>query len=177
MKKELQYLAFGLLVSLYALIGDGGLIISWEIQLAFGLLLMAYGTQESLKNIEKKSALKYVLPAWGILLLVSITVYASQTQKLELHYSDLGEATNFEGIETCDEGAEMALADLEEGKLRYIFGGLGSRQALAESLKKLGVEVIKTQGVVGLPNNCYNDIMYKEIQRRFGQDVFNRENK
>jgi len=177
MKQELQYLGFGLIVSIYALIGDGGLIIPWEIQLVFGLLLMAYGTYIFLQRIDKKGTLKYIVPAWGLFLVTALIVFINQPQQGELRDSDLGAATNFEGIQTCEEGELKAMADLESGKLRYIFGGFGSRQPLAENLQKLGIEVIKTQGVVGLPNNCYNDIMYKEIQKRFGQDVFNRENK
>ena len=36
------------------------------------------------------------------------------------------------------------------------------------------IEVIRLQGIIALPNRCYNDIMYKEIQRKFGQDAFNK---
>ncbi len=80
-------------------------------------------------------------------------------------------------MQTCEEGENRATEDIKQGKLRYIFGGFGSRQPLAENLKEYGIEVIKIEGIIGLPNRCYNDIMYLELQKRFGQDVFNKASK
>jgi hypothetical protein len=89
--------------------------------------------------------------------------------------SDLSEPENYNGIKTCEDGQELALKDLEEGKIKYIFSGFGSRQELPENLKKnYGIEIIKVNGVLGIPNNCYNAIMYQEIQKKFGNDAFNK---
>ena len=37
-----------------------------------------------------------------------------------------------------------------------------------------GIEIITVQGILGKVNHCYNTKMYKEIQRKFGEDAFNR---
>jgi hypothetical protein len=177
MRNEFQYLGFGLIISLYSLMGGGGLIIPWEIQLIFGLSIMSYGTYLLLQNEERKKALKYVLPVWGIFALVGVLNLSSSSYKNTILDSDIESSPNFDGIQTCDEGREKARIDVENGELRYMFGGFGSRKPLAENLKKYGVEVIKLNGLVGMPNECYNQIMYKEIQKRFGADIFNRENK
>ena len=177
MRKEFQFIGLGLIISLYSIKGDGGLIIPWEIQLIFGLLIMSYGTYLLLQNEERKKALKYILPAWGIFIIVGLISISGGSDKTTILKSDIEPSINFEGIQTCDEGKEKARTDLENGELRYMFGGFGSRQPLAENLKKYGVEVIKLNGLVGVPNECYNQIMYEEIQKRFGEDIFNRENK
>jgi hypothetical protein len=89
--------------------------------------------------------------------------------------SDLTESENYKGIKTCEEGQELAQKELKEGKLKYIFSSYGSRQNLPKKLESLySIEIINTQGVLGIANSCYNDIMYKEIQRRFGKDAFNK---
>jgi len=89
--------------------------------------------------------------------------------------SDLTESENYNGIKTCEEGQELAKKEINEGKIKYIFSGFGSRQELPKNLEKLyGIEIIKVDGVLGIPNKCYNDLMYKEIQEKFGQDAFNK---
>lgn len=87
--------------------------------------------------------------------------------------SDLTESENYNGIKTCEEGKALAEKELKEGKIKYIFSGFGSRQELPKNLKKLyGIEIIKVKGVLGIPNDCYNDVMYKQIQQKFGNDAF-----
>ncbi|MCK4664134.1 MAG: hypothetical protein KAT68_14800 [Bacteroidales bacterium] len=172
MKKELIYLGLGLLFSLNLLSGSGHFL-SWKLHLAFGLLLMVYGSYLMINNHEKKKALKYVVPAWSIFLLVCLVSFSSNNKVNVIYESDLKEATNFEEIETCEEGRIKAEKDIKNGKLRYIFGSYGSRQPLARNLKKdYDIEIIEVDGVIGMPNECYNQVMYKEIQKRYGQDVF-----
>jgi hypothetical protein len=89
--------------------------------------------------------------------------------------SDLTEPENYKGIKTCNEGEELAKKEIKAGKIKYIFGGFGSRQELPINLQKLyGIEIIKVDGVLGIPNKCYNDLMYKKIQEKFGKDAFNK---
>ncbi len=89
--------------------------------------------------------------------------------------SDLGESENYNDINTCEEGQELAKKEINEGKIKYIFSSFGSRQQLPKNLeKRYGVEIVKVKGVLGIPNNCYNDLMYKEIQKKFGKDAFNK---
>ena len=89
--------------------------------------------------------------------------------------SDLTEVQNYNGITSCEDGKALAKKDLEEGKLKYIFSSYGSRQDLPKNLKKrYGIEIINVEGILGIPNNCYNDIMYKAIQNKFGNDAFNK---
>ena len=96
-------------------------------------------------------------------------------EKLSLEESDLERGTLYQDIRTCEEGEALAKKDLEAGNIRYIFGGFGSRQLLAENLHAMyGIEVIRLEGVLEKPNRCYNDLMYIEIQRKFGRDAFNK---
>ena len=89
--------------------------------------------------------------------------------------SDLTESENYNGIKTCEEGQKLAKKEINEGKVKYIFSGFGSRQELPKNLEKLyGIEIIKVDGALGIPNKCYNDLMYKVIQEKFGQDAFNK---
>jgi hypothetical protein len=93
-----------------------------------------------------------------------------------LRESDLTGSTNFENISTCEEGRSKAETDLKSGKLRCLFGSFGGRQPLAKNLKEnYDIEIIILDGVLGVPNECYNQVMYKEIQKKYGQDVFNKE--
>ena len=89
--------------------------------------------------------------------------------------SDLAEAQNHNDISSCEEGEALAKKDLEDGKIKYIFGSFGSRQDLPKNLERLyDIEIINVEGVLGIPNKCYNDIMYKAIQSKFGKDAFNK---
>lgn len=89
--------------------------------------------------------------------------------------SDLTEPENYKGIKTCEEGKELAKKEIKNGKIKYIFAGYGSRQELPKNLEMLyDIEIINVGGVLGLPNDCYNDVMYKEIQSKYGNDAFNR---
>jgi hypothetical protein len=89
--------------------------------------------------------------------------------------SDLAESENYNGIKTCEEGQKLAEKQINAGNIKYIFSEFGSRQELPKNLEKLyGIEIIKVSGVLGTPNKCYNDVMYKEIQERFGKDAFNK---
>jgi len=93
----------------------------------------------------------------------------------DIRDSDLTNSTNYNGIKSCEEGQELAKKELQEGKIKYIFGGFGSRQNLPKKLKELyEIEIITVEGVLGIPNKCYNDLMYAEIQKRFGKDAFNK---
>ena len=56
-----------------------------------------------------------------------------------------------------------------------------TKGSISEALKGLqkeegtnGIEIIKVDGVLGIPNKCYNDLMYKKIQEKFGKDAFNK---
>ncbi len=95
MRQEIKYLGFGLLISLYSLKGGGGLFIPWEIQLAFGLLMMTYGSYVLIQNSEKKNALKYIIPVWGIFLLFGLLTF-SNSRKIKILDSDLKEAISFQ---------------------------------------------------------------------------------
>jgi hypothetical protein len=89
--------------------------------------------------------------------------------------SDLTESEIYNGIKTCEEGQELAKKEINEGKIKYIFSGFGSKQEFPNNLEKLyGIEIIKVEGVLGIPNKCYNDLMYKAIQEKFGKDAFNK---
>ena len=89
--------------------------------------------------------------------------------------SDLTESVNYNGIKTCEEGENLALKELEEGKIKYIFSSYGSRQELPKKLNQLyGIEIINVEGVLGIPNKCYNDKMYEVIQSKFGKNAFNK---
>lgn len=88
---------------------------------------------------------------------------------------DLSESENYNGLATCEDAQILALKDIEEGQLKYIFGSYGSQQELPENLEKLyGIEIINIKGARGKVNGWYNDIMYKEIQRKFVNDAFNK---
>ena len=90
----------------------------------------------------------------------------NNSKKAQIEESDLTESNNYGGISSCDEGKELAEKELKEGKLKYIFGGFGSRQNLPKKLKELyDVEIVEVSGVLGIPNKCYNDVMYAEIQK------------
>jgi hypothetical protein len=96
-------------------------------------------------------------------------------EKQIIRQSDLEESENYYGIETCEDGEELAMKDIENGNIKYIFSSFGSRQDLPKNLESLyGIEIINVSGVLGKPNKCYNDIMYREIQRKFGKDAFNK---
>lgn len=81
-------------------------------------------------------------------------------------------AKGYEGIQTCNEGELKARKHIKEGKLRMIFGKFGSRQSFPKKLNELyGVEIIYVEGVIGIPNDCYNNIMSEEIRKKHGQDA------
>lgn len=89
--------------------------------------------------------------------------------------SDLTKPENYKETKTCEEGKDLAKKEINAGKIKYIFSEFGNRQELPKNLEKLyGIEIIKVSGVLGIPNKCYNDVMYKEIQERFGKDAFNK---
>lgn len=174
MKRELTYLGIGLLLSLNALRKSDNFI-SWETQLLVGIILMTYGSYVMYLNFKGKKSIAFILSAWGILLIIGALIFFPIKNRNTINASDLKPATNFEGIQTCEEGREKARNDIENGKVRQIFGSLGSRQPLAKNLKiKYNIEIIEVEGVVGIPNECYNQIMYEEIQRRYGKDAFNK---
>ncbi len=94
---------------------------------------------------------------------------------INIKETDLKQSENYKGINNCEEGYNLAEKEIQGGKLKYIFGSVGGRQELPNKLEKqYGIEIIKLEGIIALPNRCYNDIMYKEIQRRFGKDAFNK---
>lgn len=172
MKKEIAYLGSGLLLSLNGLTSDGNILPS-QVPLSIGLGLLVYGTYLMLSNHEKSKALKYVIPAWLIIIMIGIWTFSSTADGTRITTSDLGPPTNFQNLKTCEEARAKAEEDIKSGKLRYIFGSFGSRQPLAEKLKdKYEIEIIELEGVLGIPNECYNQVMYKEIQRKYGADVF-----
>lgn len=87
---------------------------------------------------------------------------------------NLTESENYNDLTTCEDAKQLALNDIENGQLKYIFGSYGSQQELPKNLERLyGIELINVKGARGKVNGCYNDIMYKEIQRKFGKDAFN----
>lgn len=89
--------------------------------------------------------------------------------------SDLTKSENYNGIKTCEDGHELAKKEINEGTIKYIFSGFGSRQELPKNLEKLyGIEIIEVGGVLGIPNKCYNDLMYIKIREKFGKDAFNK---
>jgi len=121
----------------------------------------------------------------GILLFLSITfvgcnnvVRVNNKEKENtkiIQESDLTESENYNVITTCEEGEKLAKKEISEGKIKYMFSGLGITQKLPKNLEKLyGIEIIKVGGVLGIPNKCYNDLMYREIQEKFGKDAFNK---
>jgi hypothetical protein len=121
----------------------------------------------------------------GILLFLSITfvgcnnvVKVNNKEKENTKItqeSDLTESENYNGITTCEEAEELAKKEISEGKIKYMFNGFGSTQKLPKNLEKLyGIEIIKVGGVLGIPNKCYNDLMYREIQEKFGKDAFSK---
>lgn len=88
---------------------------------------------------------------------------------------NLTESENYNDLTTCEDAKQLAVKDIEDGQLKYIFGSYGSQQELPKNLERLyGIEIIKVKGSRGKVNGCYNDIMYKEIQRKFGTDAFNK---
>lgn len=96
-------------------------------------------------------------------------------EKVNLEELDLERGTLYQDIKTCEEGEALAKKDMEAGNIKYIFGGFGSRQPLADNLNEMyGIEVIRMDGILEMPNRCYNDLMYIEIQKRFGKDAFNK---
>ncbi len=109
-------------------------------------------------------------------LLLSILMISSSCNNVDdrsIRESDVSKEANYSGIETCDEGRELAKKELSEGNLRYIFGGWGGRQEFASNLESMyNVEVIRLEGTIGIPITCYNQIMEKEIKKRFGEDAF-----
>jgi hypothetical protein len=121
----------------------------------------------------------------GILLFLSITFVGcnnvdrvnnkeKESTKI-IQESDLTESENYNGITTCEEGEELAKKEISEGKIKYMFSGFGSTEKLPKNLEKLyGIEIIKVGAVLGIPNKCYNDLMYREIQEKFGKDAFNK---
>jgi len=127
----------------------------------------------------KKSAQQIIYFNLLIILLIILgcnnVVRVNEKEQIKLTKSDLAEPENYKEIETCKEGKELAKKDIEKGQLKYIFGSFGSKQELPKKLNKLyNIEIIKTNGLLGIPNDCYNDIMYQEIQKRFGKDAFNK---
>lgn len=112
----------------------------------------------------------------GALLSCNNVVRVDDTQKTTtLKESDLEKGTTYQGVETCEEGTTLAQKDLAAGRLKYIFAGFGSRQPLAKNLHEMyGIEIIAMEGILEKPNRCYNDVMYVEIQKQFGQDAFNK---
>lgn len=74
----------------------------------------------------------------------------------------------------CEEAKEKAKLDLQNGKLIYFFGSFGVQQPLAKKLKQFKeIEVIEVEGVLG-SYDCYNNITYKRLQEKFGNDFFNK---
>jgi hypothetical protein len=174
MKKEIKYLALGILLTL-ASFGDIGTLLPWQLYVAIGFSLVVYGTYLMITTYERREALKYVIPTWIIFIAIGYWTVSKSLDTSTIRASDLGKSTNFESISTCEEGRSKAKKDIEDGKLRFLFGSFGARQPLAKNLKeKYDIEVIVLGGVLGLPNECYNQIMYKEIQKKYGQDVFNK---
>ena len=72
-----------------------------------------------------------------------------------------------------------ATVNVSEGQKVLDLGcGVGTASfAIGFRVKKTklyGIEIIKVKGVLGIPNDCYNDVMYKQIQQKFGNDAFNK---
>ena len=102
-------------------------------------------------------------------------VHVDEKKTINIDAEVLSGSENYKGIENCEEARELARKDLEAGELRYIFGSIGTQLGNADKLEEMyDIEVIRTEGVLGLPNTCYNQVMRKEIQRKYGQDAFNR---
>ncbi|WP_025744135.1 hypothetical protein [Aquimarina pacifica] len=128
--------------------------------------------------MNKNCVLKRTIPLI-VFFIVSIgcnnVVRVESHKNTDIRDSDLTEPTNYNRIKNCEEGQELAKKELREGKIKYIFGGFGNRQNLPKKLKELyEIEIITVEGVLGIPNKCYNDIMYAEIQKKFGKDAFNK---
>ncbi len=96
-------------------------------------------------------------------------------EKIVIEETDLKESDNYKGIKSCQEGYDLAKKEIKIGKIKYIFGSIGSRQELPNRLEELySIEIIRLQGIITRSNRCYNDVMYKEIQRKYGNDAFNK---
>jgi hypothetical protein len=175
MKKESKYLGLGLLLALGSF-DNSGTLLPWQLYLAIGFSLVAYGTYLMVTTYERTEVLKYVIATWIILIAIGYWTVSKSLDSSTIRESDLIAATNFEKISTCEEGRSKAETDIKNGKLKYLFGSFGGRQPLAKNLKEnYDIEVIILDGVLGIPNECYNQVMYKEIQRKYGQDIFNKE--
>jgi len=102
-------------------------------------------------------------------------VYVDEKKTFELDEEDLSGTKDYKEIENCEEGRELARKDIEAGELRYIFGTVGTQLGNADKLEEMfNIEVIRMEGIFGVPTSCYNQVMYEEIQRKYGQDAFNR---
>lgn len=174
MNKGLIQLGIGLLFSLTALTGDGGFFIPWELHLIGGLGLMLYGSYRIRLDFEKPRALKTIVAVWGIFLVAGLFTILSTSDNKKIRESDLREGSNFENIETCEEGKIKAKEDLENGKYRRIVGSFGMRQPYVKVLKEeYDVEIIEIDGMIGIPNSCYNDVMHEALQEKHGQLYLN----
>lgn len=168
-----MFIGLGLLIALSSLDGTSNFI-SWKIKLIAGIASMIYGSYKLIEEKGKKEAMKYVVSAFSILIIAMIFLFRNDKQ-IEIKESNSTEPTNYSEITTCEEGKNKAYEDIEKGKLCYIFGGFGSRQELAKNLEEnYDIDVIRLEGVLGLPNSCYNDVMYEEIKKRYGNDIFNK---
>jgi hypothetical protein len=175
MKKEIKYLGLGLLLT-FGSLDHSGTLLPWQSYLGIGLTLAGYGTYLMVTTYELKEVLKYVIPTWIIVISIGYWTISKSLDTSTIRESDLTAPTNFENISTCEEGRSTAETDIKNGKLKYLFGSFGGRQPLAKNLKEnYDIEVIVLDGVLGVPKQCYNQVMYKEIQRKYGEDIFNRE--
>ena len=177
MKKELIHLLFGLLITLSSFIGSDSFFLSWEITLIIGLSLMAYRTYRLVHYPNKKQVFISLSIALGITIIAGVLNLSSNTNQISLEMTDLNPGGNYNNIETCEEGKDLATKEIEKGKLKYIFGSFGSKQELPKNIEEnYDIEIIKINGLLSTPNRCYNNIMYKEIQKRYGQDAFSKFN-
>jgi hypothetical protein len=175
MKKEIKYLGLGLLLMLLSL-GGTGTLLPRPLYIAIAFSLIAFGTYVMVTTYERKEALKYLIPTWLIFIAIGGWTASKSLGTSVIRVSDLAGPANIENISTCEEGRSKAEADLKIGKLRYLFGSFGARQPLAKNLKEnYDIEVIVLDGALGVPNECYNQVMYKAIQEKYGQNIFNKE--
>ena len=175
MNKGFIQLVVGLLLSLTALLGDGGLFIPWELQLLGGVGLMLYGSYRVQLDFEKTRALKNIVAVWGIFLLVGSYSMLSNSDSQSIRENDLKDASNFEDIKTCEEGTIKAKEDLEKGIYRRIVGSYASRQGYVKVLsEEYNIDIIEVDGVLGIPNSCYNDVMHKALQEKYGPLYLNK---